>query len=104
MAARVALSQCLRQLAMRPSAFIAFSKSNSNSVLLKFEGNRLTFAQSFSKTSEENPAESSEEADPNVVVDAKEASKMRSRIIPVEVSMRYLKSNGKYLYDRPTYK
>ena len=62
-------------------------------MLLKIEGSRLSFARSFA--TDEVP---SEEVDPNaaVVIDEKEASKMRTRIIPVEVSMRYLKSKGKF--------
>ena len=62
-------------------------------MLLKIEGSRLSFARSFA--TDELP---SEEVDPNaaVVIDEKEASKMRTRIIPVEVSMRYLKSKGKF--------
>ena len=94
MATRVVLSQCLRQFAARSPSFLALPKFySSGSMLLKIEGSRLSFARSFA--TDELP---SEEVDPNaaVVIDEKEASKMRTRIIPVEVSMRYLKSKGKF--------
>lgn len=97
MAARVALTQGLRQLAISPIAFTVSSKYTTNlPVLLKAGGGSLSFARSFSKPSDEVSSEPNTESEPTLVVDQKDASKMRNRVIPVETSMKYLKSKGKY--------
>jgi hypothetical protein len=63
-------------------------------MLLKIEGIRSTFARSFAVTSS---GEESTELNPEeLIVDEKNASKMRNRLIPVETSIKYLKSQGKY--------
>jgi len=97
MTARILLSRCVNRLTLKQSVFTVSSKYISNlPVLLKIEGIHLSFARSFAATPSDevstnlNPEE--------LIVDEKNAPKMRNRIIPVETSMKYLKSKGKYLY------
>lgn len=96
MASRV-ITQCLRHIAKRPSVFTTTPKYIRSLPLLKVEGIYSPFTHSFSKSADESVAETDAGLDPNAVpvIDAKEASKMRTRVIPVEVSMKYLKSKGK---------
>lgn len=98
MASRVVLSHGLRQLVTRPSAFTVPPKYSGNVSLLlsKTEKTRFSFTHIFSKSTDAAVAETDGEVNPDAppVVDIKEAAKMRTRTIPVEVSMKYLKSNG----------
>ncbi|XP_057370881.1 small ribosomal subunit protein mS40-like [Daphnia carinata] len=94
MAARVILSQGLRQLAISPIAFTMPSKYTTNLPVLLKAGGNLSFARSFSEPNDEVASEPNPESDPSLVVDQKDASKMRNRVIPVEISMKYLKSKG----------
>lgn len=97
MATRVIISQCFRGLALRSSVVSVPPKYSSLRLnQSKVEGTRLVLVRNYSKASEEVAADSNPEVDPKDVpiIDEKEASKMRTRVIPVEVSARYLKSNG----------
>ncbi len=93
MTARIVLSRCFSRLTLKQSVFTVPSKYVSNlPMLLKTEGIQLSFARSFAET----PSEVSTNSNPEeLIVDEKMASKMRNRIIPVETSMKYLKSKGK---------
>lgn len=85
----------VRQLAIRPSAFLASPKCINNiSPLLLIEKSKLSFSRSFANAKEESETESGDAELKAEEVDAKTASKLRTRVIPVEVSMKYLKSNG----------
>lgn len=97
MASRV-ISQCFRHITRKPSVFTVTSKYINTLPLLKVEPIHQSFTRCFSKPVDNSVAETDAEVDPDAVpvIDAKEASKMRTRIIPVEVSMKYLKSKGKY--------
>lgn len=97
MAARILISQAFRHLSISPKVFTVPSKYTTNvPVLLKVEGGSLSFARSFSKPSEEIASEPNPVSDPDLVVDQKDASKMRNRVIPVEMGMKYLKSKGNH--------
>lgn len=95
MTARIVLSRCFSRLTLKQSVFTVPSKYVSNlPMLLKTEGIQLSFARSFAETtSDEGSTNSNPE---ELIVDEKNASKMRNRAIPVETSMKYLKSKGKY--------
>ena len=97
MTTTIVLSRCFSLLALRQSVYTASPKYVNNSrMLLTTEGTRSSFARSFAVTPND---ETSPESNPEeLIVDQKNASKMRSRIIPVETSMKYLKSKGKYCY------
>ena len=97
MTTTIVLSRCFSLLALRQSVLTASQKYVNNSpMLLTTKGTRSSFARSFAVTPND---ETSPESNPEeLIVDQKNASKMRNRIIPVETSMKYLKSKGKYSY------
>ncbi|XP_046445522.1 28S ribosomal protein S18b, mitochondrial-like [Daphnia pulex] len=93
MTARFVLSRCFSRLTLKQSVFTVPSKYVNNlPMLLKTEGIQLSFARSFAETTSDEVSTNSNPEE--LIVDEKNASKMRNRAIPVETSMKYLKSKG----------